>query len=111
MIIFFFQTARRKDIALVNFLTIIDKDHPKFHIRVMLPPKDKFKGFFYYFRLIDDVLKHRRAFIYLWSDYNFKLFIQKSVSKKGIFKSNIPWSFYNRKFKKKKSYYWICRRC
>ncbi len=97
----FFQTARRKDIALVNFLTIIDKDHPKFHIRVMLPPKDKFKGFFYYLRLIDDVLKHRRAFIYLWSDYNFKLFIQKSVSKKGIFKSNIPWSFYNRKFKKK----------
>ena len=97
----FFQTARRKDIALVNFLTRIDKDHPKFHIRVMLPPKDKFKGFFYYLKSIDTVLKNKRAFIYLWSDYNYKLFIQKSVSKKGIFKSNIPWSFYNRKFRKK----------
>ena len=42
----FFQTARRKDIALVNFLIKIDENHPKFHIRVMLPPKIKFKGFF-----------------------------------------------------------------
>ena len=31
---------------------------------------------------------------------NYKLFIKKSLSKKGIFRSNIPWSFYNRKFKK-----------
>ena len=30
----FFTTARRKDIALINFLTKIDKNHPKFHIRV-----------------------------------------------------------------------------
>ena len=41
----FFQTARRKDIALINFLSKIEKNHPKFHIRVMLPPKIKFKGF------------------------------------------------------------------
>ncbi len=67
----------------------------------MLPPKERFKGFFYYLRLIDEELKNKRAFIYLWSDFNFKTFLQKSVSKKGIFKSNIPWSFYSRKLKKK----------
>ena len=36
------------------------------------------------------------AFVYLWSDFNYKLFI-RSISKVGIYKSNIPWSFYNRK--------------
>jgi len=97
----FFQTARRKDIALINFLTKIDKNHPKFHIRVMLPPKIKFKGFFYYLREIDNVLKEKRAFIYLWSNFNHKLFMKNSVSKIGICKSNIPWSFHKRKLKNK----------
>ncbi len=96
----FFTTARRKDIALVNFLTKIDSNHPNFHIRVMLPPKIKFKGFFYYLREINNVLKKNRAFIYLWSDFNFKLFIKNSNNKSNIFKSNIPWTFYNRKYKK-----------
>ncbi len=97
----FFQTARRKDISLINFLIKMDENHPKFHIRVMLPPKERFKGFFYYLRSIDEELKNKRAFIYLWSDFTFKTFLQKSLSKKGIFKSNIPWSFYSRKLKKK----------
>ena len=95
----FFQTARRKDIALINFLIKIDKNHPKFHIRVMLPPKIKFKGFFYYLKEIDDQLKSSRAFVYLFSDSTFKLFIKNASSSKGIFKSNIPWSFYSRKYK------------
>ena len=99
----FFQTARRKDIALINFLIKIDKNHPKFHIRVMLPPKNKFKGFFYYLREIDKQLLSNRAFIYLFSDSTYKLFIENSLSKKGIFKSNIPWSFYDRN-KKNKNY-------
>ena len=97
----FFQTARRKDIALINFLIKIDKNHPKFHIRVMLPPKIKFKGFFYYLREIDKTLLEKRAFIYLWSDFNYKLFMKNSINKKGIFKSNIPWSFHKRKLKNK----------
>ena len=97
----FFQTARRKDIALINFLTKIDKNHPKFHIRVMLPPKIKFKGFFYYLREIDNVLKEKRAFIYLWSDHNYRLFLKNSISKNGVHKSNIPWSFYKRRLKTK----------
>ena len=97
----FFQTARRKDISLINFLIKIDENHPKFHIRVMLPPKIKFKGFFYFLKEIDFALRNKRAFVYLWSDYTYKLFINNSISKKGIYKSNIPWSFNKRKLKKK----------
>tara|TARA_B100000575_G_C22895489_1_gene520889 strand:+ start:16 stop:753 length:738 start_codon:yes stop_codon:yes gene_type:complete len=69
----------------------------------MLPPKNKFKGFFYYLREIDKQLLSNRAFIYLFSDSTYKLFIENSLSKKGIFKSNIPWSFYDRN-KKNKNY-------
>ncbi len=97
----FFQTARRKDIALISFLTKIDKNHPKFHIRVMLPPKIKFKGFFYYLNQMKYEMDNNKIFIYTWSDYNYKHFLKNSDSKKGIYRSNIPWSFYNRKNKKK----------
>ena len=96
----FFTTARRKDIALINFLIKIDKTHPKFHIRVFLPPKIKFKGFFYYLRKMHQSLEQNKVFVYLWSDFNFKLFLKNSINKSNIFKSNIPWTFYNRKFKK-----------
>ncbi len=98
----FFQTARRKDMSLINFLIKIDKNHPKFHIRVMLPPKKKFKGFFYFLNELDNEMINERAFLYLWSNYNYRLFLKNSKSKKGIFKSNIPWSFYERKKNKKK---------
>ena len=98
----FFQTARRKDIALINFLSKIDKNHPKFHIRVMLPPKIKFKGFFYFLKELKNQLIDNKLFIYLWSDFNYKLFLKNSDTHKGIFKSNIPWTFYNRKHDKKK---------
>ena len=96
----FFQTARRKDISLINFLIKLDNNHPKFHIRVMLPPKLRFKGFFYFLREIDNELKNNKAFVYLFGDYTYKLFLKNSLSKKGILKSNIPWSFYKRHFKK-----------
>ncbi len=104
----FFQTARRKDIALINFLIKLDNNHPKFHIRVMLPPKLKFKGFFYFLREIDNELRNKRAFVYLFSNYTYKLFLKNSLSQKGILKSNIPWSFYKRKLKKKKSCSRVC---
>ena len=97
----FFQTARRKDIALVNFLIKIDDAHPKFHIRVMLPPKKRFKGFFYYLNQINKEMIEEKVFIYLWSNFNYNFFLKNSDTKKGIYKSNIPWSFYNRKNKNK----------
>ena len=98
----FFQTARRKDIALVNFLIKIDENHPKFHIRVMLPPKIKFKGFFYYLNQLKSEMDNKRVFVYTWSEYNFKYFKKNSISKIGIYKSNIPWSFYKRNNLRKK---------
>ena len=98
----FFQTARRKDMALVNFLVKIDEKHPKFHIRVMLPPKIKFKGFFYYLNQLKSSMDNKRVFVYTWSDYNFNYFKKNSISKIGIYKSNIPWSFYKRNNLRKK---------
>ena len=98
----FFQTARRKDMALINFLIKIDKNHPKFHVRVMLPPKVKFKGFFYYLNQLKDEMDNKKVFIYTWSNYNYNYFLKNSISKKGIYKSNIPWSFYKRKKLRKK---------
>ena len=98
----FFQTARRKDMALINFLIKIDENHPKFHIRVMMPPKIKFKGFFYYLNQLKSEMENKKIFVYTWSDYNFNYFKKNSISKKGIYKSNIPWSFYKRKKIKKK---------
>ena len=98
----FFQTARRKDMALVNFLIKIDKNHPKFHIRVMLPPKIKFKGFFFYLNQLKSEMDNKRIFVYAWSEYNYNYFRKNSISKKGIYKSNIPWSFYKRKKIRKK---------
>ena len=75
----FFTTARRKDMALINFLTKLDANHPKFHIRVFLPPKIKFKGFFYYLREMNAVLNKNKAFVYLWSDFNYRLFVKNSI--------------------------------
>jgi hypothetical protein len=40
------QSYRRKDIALVYFLSAIEKNIPKIHIRVLYPPKNRFKDFF-----------------------------------------------------------------
>lgn len=97
----FFQTARRKDIALINFLVKIDENHPKFHIRVMLPPKKRFKGFFYYLNQINRQMINGKVFLYLWSNFNLKYFLKNSLTKYGIYKSNIPSSFYNRKNKNK----------
>ncbi len=98
----FFQTARRKDLALVYFLIKINKHHPKFHIRVMLPPKIKFKGFFFYLNKLKSEMNNKKIFVYVWSDYNYKYFKKNSISKIGIYKSNIPWSFYKRKRIRKK---------
>ena len=95
----FFQTARRKDIALINFLIKIDKKHPKFHVRVMLPPKIKFKVFLL-LNLLKAEMINKKLFIYTWSDYNYNHFLKNCSLKKGIYKSNIPWSFYKRTFKK-----------
>ncbi len=101
----FFPTGRRKDLALINFLSKLDENHPKFHLRIFLPQKKKFKGFFYYLNEIDNKLKKKRIFIYVWKN-NLKLFLKNSLSKKGIYETNLMFSYdpnsqFNRKIKKK----------
>ena len=91
--------------ALINFLSKIDKNHPNFHIRFDLAPKTKFKGVFYYLREIDNELKNNRISIYLWKN-NLKTFLKNSLSKKGIYETNLMFSYnpnsnFNRKLKKK----------
>ena len=78
----FFPSARRKDIALVNFLTKIDINHPKFHMRVFLMPKKRFKSFFYYLKQIDNNMNYARVFVYLWNVKNYKIFQKKPSIKK-----------------------------
>lgn len=99
-----FPTGRRKDLALINFLSKIDTNHPKFHLRIFIPQRNKFKGFFYYLKQIDCNLKNKNIFIYAWRD-NFKLFLKNTLSKKGIYKTNLMFSSdpslnFKRKFKK-----------
>lgn len=101
----FFPSTRRKDIALVNFITKIDHNHPKFHMRFTLMPKERFKGFFYYLKQIDEGLKKNRIFLYLWNEKNYKYILKKTISKKGIFISKLffsynPFLIFNRKPKK-----------
>ncbi len=96
-----FPSARRKDIALVNFLSKIDLNHPNFHLRLSLTPKIKFKGFFYYLREIDNKLVNQRISIYVWKN-DFKTFINNSLSKKGIYETNLMFSYnLNSNFKRK----------
>lgn len=102
----FFPSARRKDIALVNFLTKIDLDHPKFHLRVFLMPKVRFKGFFYYLKQINNKSNNAKVFIYLWNNKNYKIFKNNSYNKDKILISKLifsynPFSKFDRKYKKK----------
>ena len=50
---------------------------------------------------MNEVFKKNKVFVYVWSNFNFKLFIKNSINKSNIFISNIPWTFYSRKLKKK----------
>ena len=101
----FYASCRRKDLALINFLSKIDENHPHFHIRFDLAPKIKFKGVFYYLREIDHELKNNRISIYLWKN-NFKSFLKNSLCKKSIYETNLMFSYnpnsnFNRKLKQK----------
>lgn len=101
----FFPSARRKDIALINFLSKIDINHPNFHLRLSLQQKIKFKGFFYYLKEVDNKLINKRVSIYVWKN-DFKTFLKKSLSKKGIYETNLMFAVhpnfkFNRKLKRK----------
>ncbi|MDB3946524.1 hypothetical protein N9404_00355 [Candidatus Pelagibacter sp.] len=97
----FFQTTRNKHIALANFIARIDDNLPNIHLRILYTPssKKKFTGFYYYLNQIKPYLSNRKISLYSLTDKNIKIFNEKINSKIGIFKTNIPWVFFNREKK------------
>ena len=97
----FFQTTRNKHIALANFIARIDDNLPNIHLRILYTPssKKKFTGFYYYLNQIKPYLSNKKISLYSLTDKNIKIFNDKINSKIGIFKTNIPWVFYNREKK------------
>ena len=97
----FFQTTRNKHIALANFIARIDDNLPKIHLRILYTPssKKKFTGFYYYLNQIKPYLSNKKISLYSLTDKNIKIFNDKINSKIGIFKTNIPWVFFNREKK------------
>lgn len=97
----FFQTTRNKHIALANFIARIDDNLPNIHLRILYTPssKKKFTGFYYYLNQIKPYLSNKKISLYSLTDKNIKIFNEKINSKIGIFKTNIPWVFFNREKK------------
>ena len=97
----FFQTTRNKHIALANFIARIDDNLPNIHLRILYTPssKKKFTGFYYYLNQIKPYLSNKKISLYSLTDKNIKIFNEKINSKIGIYKTNIPWVFYNREKK------------
>lgn len=100
----FFQTARNKDMSLANFLTRIDKNIPKIHLRVLHTPSEKKRigSFYFYLNKIQNFLKTKRIFLYVLTKKNFNLFQEKKGDDSGLYVTNIPWVFFKRSLPKNK---------
>jgi hypothetical protein len=97
----FFQTTRNKHMSLANFLTRIEKQMPKIHLRILYTPVERnFGGFYYFLNKLKNFLNNKKIFLYVLTKKNFVILQDKLNSKKGIFLSNIPWVFFNRTNKK-----------
>ena len=89
----FFPTARRKDFALINFISKIDLQHPVFHLRIAIPPKNNFKGVIYYLKEISSELKNKTIFIYVWNNNIKKTVLANLKSGDGIYETNLMFSY------------------
>ena len=90
----FFQTTRNKHMSLASFLTRINKDIPKIHLRILYTPIERRIGGFYYFlNKIKDFLLKKRIFLYVLTDKNYEILQNNLKTNNGIFKSNIPGFF------------------
>lgn len=94
----FFQTARNNDMSLANFLSRIDTNIPKIHLRILHTPSNKKKigGFYFYLNKIQSFLKSNRIFLYVLTEKNFNLFQEKKGNNVGLYITNIPWVFFKR---------------
>jgi hypothetical protein len=99
----FFQTTRNKHMALANFMVRVDHNLPRIHLRILYTPssKKKFTGFYYYLNQLKPYLLNKKISLYSLTDKNINIFNKEINSKIGIYKTNIPWVFYNREKKDK----------
>ena len=96
-----FQTTRNKHMSLANFLTRLEKNIPKIHLRILYTPSSKkLGGFFYFLNKIKLFLINKKIFLYVLTKQNFEILSNHLNIKNGIFLSNIPWVFFERKNKK-----------
>ena len=94
----FFQTVRNNDMSLANFLTRIDDNIPKIHLRVLHTPSEKKRigGFYFYLNKIQNFLKSKKIFLYVLTEKNFNLFHEKKGDDSGLYLTYIPWVFFKR---------------
>lgn len=91
------QSCRKKDIALIYFFSAIEKNIPKIHIRVLYPPKNRFKDFFFYLNKIKENILNNKITIYTEIDYSKKLIEQHNTDLKNkIFIFNQIYTFFSR---------------
>ena len=96
-----FQTTRNKHMSLANFLARLEKNMPKIHLRILYTPSSKkLGGFFYFLNKIKLFLINKKIFLYVLTKQNFEILSNHLNIKNGIFLSNIPWVFFERKNKK-----------
>ena len=94
----FFQTTRNKHMSLASFLARIKINIPKIHLRILYTPNEKKIGGFYFFlNQIKYFLIKEKIFLYVLTKKNYDIFIKRLNFNNGIFRSNIPWVFFNRK--------------
>lgn len=96
-----FQTTRNKHMSLANFLVRLEKNIPKIHLRILYTPSNKrLGGFFYFLNKVRLYLINKKIFLYVLTKQNYKILSHYLNSNEGVFLSNIPWVFFNRKNKK-----------
>tara|TARA_B100000035_G_C20951870_1_gene532329 strand:+ start:203 stop:1066 length:864 start_codon:yes stop_codon:yes gene_type:complete len=98
----FFQSCRRKDVALVYFLSTIEQNNlPKIHLRIFLPPNKRFKDFYFYLKKLKKKLNSK---IFLYTEDGFKKdLISKEIGSPKLVNTTTPiFNFYKRDFTPKK---------
>lgn len=94
----FFQSTRNKHMSLALFLAKLKKNIPKIHLRILYAPKNRrVGGFYFYLNQMKDLIINNKIFIYVLTKKNYETVSRNLVNKKGIYLSNIPWVFYERK--------------
>ncbi len=94
----FFQSCRRKDIALVYFLSTIEQNNlPKIHLRIFLPPTKRFKDFYFYLNKLKNKLQDK-IFLYTEDGYKKDLISEEIGNPKFVNTTTPIFNFYKRNF-------------